>query len=186
VSLQTFYNRIALLEKVIYSQPSIIRLPPPSEEVTIRGLMYSQPLIIRPLSRGSDNRISNVISFLFQYTHSFLNQGSIFGITIFVGGTYFLRIYNFYLVIAGIGYWAIGWAFAYGPNYGPSAPFIGGSQFFLIGTENYSTFFFQYVFAATASTIITGAVAERIEFFAFCCYSFVISCKTKNKVYIKN
>ena len=51
-----------------------------------------------------------------------------------------------------LGYWAIGWALAFGPNpYGGLEPFFGFSQFFIVGLKNYAKFFFQFVFAATAS-----------------------------------
>ena len=62
-----------------------------------------------------------------------------------------------FTVIAIIGYASVGWALAYGPNSNPSLePFFGLSEFFLSGTTRLSYFFFQFVFAATASTIITG------------------------------
>uniref|UniRef100_A0A915D058 Ammonium transporter AmtB-like domain-containing protein n=1 Tax=Ditylenchus dipsaci TaxID=166011 RepID=A0A915D058_9BILA len=79
-------------------------------------------------------------------------------------------------LITIIGYWSIGWAFAYGDNsLGWLSPFVGGSEFFGIGVTAHSTFFFQYVFAARASTIISGAVAERCEFATFIVYSIVVS-----------
>ncbi|KAI6219204.1 Ammonium transporter [Aphelenchoides fujianensis] len=69
--------------------------------------------------------------------------------------------------IAILSYWAIGWALAYGHNpVGFLDPFVGGSEFFLIGQEDYPRFFFQFVFAATAATIVSGAVAERTQFLA--------------------
>lgn len=89
-----------------------------------------------------------------------------------------LRSTDSLTVITIVGYWSIGWALAYGENQSALSPLVGGSQFFGIGVTNYARFFFQYVFAARASTIISGAVAERCEFFTFFTYSIVISCES--------
>lgn len=40
---------------------------------------------------------------------------------------------------------------------------------------NYSSFVFQLVFCATAATIVSGSMAERTKFSAYCIYSAVIS-----------
>ena len=62
-----------------------------------------------------------------------------------------------------------------------------GNYFFgLIGRPEYqmftdfyafdwSNFFFQLVFCATAATIVSGAMAERTKFSSYCIYSAVIS-----------
>ena len=42
------------------------------------------------------------------------------------------------------------------------------------GTPLWTKFFFQLVFAGTAATIVSGAVAERIKFSAFMVFSFVM------------
>ncbi len=41
---------------------------------------------------------------------------------------------------------------------------------------DWSNFFFQLVFCATAATIVSGAMAERTKFASYCVYSAVISC----------
>ena len=40
---------------------------------------------------------------------------------------------------------------------------------------DWATFFFNLVFCATAATIVSGAMAERTKFSAYCIYSFIIS-----------
>uniref|UniRef100_A0A7E4UV93 Ammonium_transp domain-containing protein n=1 Tax=Panagrellus redivivus TaxID=6233 RepID=A0A7E4UV93_PANRE len=78
--------------------------------------------------------------------------------------------------IAVIGYWAVGWAFAYGDGENSTVGlFLGTRQFFLDGVTDYPKFFFQYVFAATSATIVSGAVAERCEFANYITYCTVIS-----------
>ncbi|XP_052801078.1 putative ammonium transporter 1 isoform X2 [Mya arenaria] len=75
--------------------------------------------------------------------------------------------------VSGVAYWIFGYAFAFGKG----NQFIGYTHFAsheLPDTE-YATFFFQYTFAATAATIVSGAVAERCEFLAYFIYSFFIT-----------
>ncbi|XP_046378148.2 putative ammonium transporter 1 isoform X1 [Haliotis rufescens] len=75
--------------------------------------------------------------------------------------------------VAGIAYWTIGYPLAYGAG----NSFIGYSYWAskaLPDTE-FASFFFQYVFAATAATIVSGAMAERCEFLAYFIYSFFIT-----------
>ena len=80
-------------------------------------------------------------------------------------------------LIGGVVYWILGWAVAYGPG---GNSFIGGSNFFAYKMDSttslgYPSWFFQYVFAATAATIVSGAIAERTQFFAYFVYSIVIT-----------
>ena len=74
--------------------------------------------------------------------------------------------------VAALAYWAIGFGFAFGEG---NNPFIGLSYFFLIGYDDFVTFFFFYVFAGTTATIVSGAVAERCRFRAYLIYSFVLT-----------
>ncbi len=76
--------------------------------------------------------------------------------------------------VGAIAYWAIGWALMYGETVGG---FIGGSQFFLEGADSatYRDWFFQVVFAATAATIVSGAMAERTKFTGYLVYSVFVS-----------
>jgi Amt family ammonium transporter len=63
-------------------------------------------------------------------------------------------------------YTATGFAFAYGTGYG-STPFLGFGSFLLWGETRYMLFFYSWTFAATAATIVSGAMAERTQFAAY-------------------
>ncbi len=85
--------------------------------------------------------------------------------------------------IASLGFWAFGFALMFGgsaafPGLELGNTFLGYSGFFLSG-ESYDVstimfWFFQMVFAATACTIVAGAVAERMKITAYLAYSFII------------
>ncbi|MDR1232137.1 MAG: ammonium transporter [Spirochaetaceae bacterium] len=80
--------------------------------------------------------------------------------------------------IGAIVYWAIGWGFMYGTNGDAPGAFIGLSDFFKnpMGEPTYyRDWFFQVVFAATASTIVSGAMAERTQFKSYLIYTVFIS-----------
>jgi Amt family ammonium transporter len=68
------------------------------------------------------------------------------------------------LCIGMFAYYTVGWMFAYGSEGGS---FIGWSNGFMIDVYDLSGFFFQFSFAATASTIDSGAVAERMRFLPY-------------------
>lgn len=70
-------------------------------------------------------------------------------------------------------WWATGWAFAYGPN---GNRFCGAGNFFLgnLSDGDYASWFFQFTFAATAATIVSGAVAERTKFQAYLMYEALL------------
>ena len=69
------------------------------------------------------------------------------------------------VVLGGITYWMFGYGLSFGDG-DWSNPFFGWGKFFLNADEDnmgdvYTTFFFQLSFATTATTVVSGAVAER-------------------------
>lgn len=78
--------------------------------------------------------------------------------------------------IAALAYFFFGYAIMYGAS---MAGFIGTDKFLLLG-EYYDVveardWLFQMVFAATAATIVSGAMAERTRITAYMAYSFLIT-----------
>ena len=84
--------------------------------------------------------------------------------------------------MGAVAYWLFGYAFAFGAE---GNGFIGHKFFALadLPSNLYSHWFFHFVFAATAATIVSGAMAERTEFKAYLAYScFLTGKKTKQFV----
>jgi len=75
-------------------------------------------------------------------------------------------------------WWATGYAFAYGDPEDPTSVnnFIGNRNFFLrdLPNDTLAFWFFQFTFAATAATIVSGAVAERCKFQAYLMYEAML------------
>ena len=136
------------------------------------------------ISFGDELTTSQVQTHL-DWTWTIISAFSVFfmqaGFTLVEGG--FVRAKNMGNIIMKntmdfcvgiIGYFIIGFAIMFGPG---GSFFGAGKYFFGSGLEGWDwTFFiFQGVFAATASTIVSGALAERTKFYSYVLASFLIS-----------
>lgn len=76
------------------------------------------------------------------------------------------------LCIGSLGFWIIGYTIMYGDDIGS---FIGSPTLFYSDPTDMHNLFFQTVFAATAATIVSGAIAERTKFSTYIIFSLIMT-----------
>ena len=83
------------------------------------------------------------------------------------------------VIFGGLTYWMFGYGLSFGEWEGWTNPFCGVGHFFVDTQESdhvgivFSNFIFQLSFATTATTIVSGAMAERTKLKAYILFSFL-------------
>jgi Amt family ammonium transporter len=100
--------------------------------------------------------------------------------------------------VTSIGFWLLGWGIMFGGGGSDLAKYVGMDGLWMVGGADnspatladykgdygsigwtgvplWAKFFFQLVFAGTAATIVSGAVAERIKYHSFILFSFIMA-----------
>lgn len=81
----------------------------------------------------------------------------------------------FNICIGCLGFWLIGYAFAFGKStgfIGLDSRYFAGNGFEDMEEDNYLQFVFYVAFSLTSSTIVLGALAERTKLLCYIIYSF--------------
>jgi len=114
--------------------------------------------------------ISSFLVFLMQFGFALIETG-----TVRTKNTINVAMKNLIDTVFGIiFFWVIGFGIMFGVD---TSGLIGTNNFLIDGKdlEQNALFFFQAMFAATAITIVSGAVAERIKFNGYILVSIVVS-----------
>jgi ammonium transporter, Amt family len=120
--------------------------------------------------------LAGFLVFFMQAGFAFLEAGMIRG----TGAVNSMAENFFDAMLTGVFFWAVGFGIAYGTTNG----FFGTDTFFFMGMDAdgsnlngslYVSFFYQFAFAAAAGTIVTGATAERMNFWGKMLYSVIIA-----------
>ena len=91
--------------------------------------------------------------------------------------------------LGGIAFWLIGFGIAFGGSEDTGGHFLGTSYKYFVsyGFEEitnvnpYTPFIFQFSFAATSATIVSGSLAERTRMPAYMVFSFLMTGTLKNQ-----
>ncbi len=83
------------------------------------------------------------------------------------------------LIVGSLGFWAVGYGIMYGSDL-IAGGFLGRTSpadqgYFFFSADDYYNLFFQTVFAATAATIVSGAVAGRTKFTTYIIFSLIMT-----------
>ncbi|KAG5673239.1 hypothetical protein PVAND_003302 [Polypedilum vanderplanki] len=83
--------------------------------------------------------------------------------------------------IGGLAWWVFGFGLAFGRGFW-STPFFGAGDFFVdmkfgdaLAAPVITLFFYQMSYATTSNTIVSGAIAERASFPAYCLLTFIMT-----------
>jgi Amt family ammonium transporter len=124
--------------------------------------------------------VAGILVFFMQAGFALLEAGSTRSRN--AGSVFMKNLMDF--CMCGLAFWAFGFALMFGgsglaPGLESGNSIVGTSGFLLSGeassTDTALLWFFQMVFAATAATIVSGALAERTRLDAYMAYSFLIS-----------
>ncbi len=74
--------------------------------------------------------------------------------------------------IGSVAFWALGYSLMYGDSI---SSIIGTPSLFFDSAKDMHSLFFQTVFAATAATIVSGAIAERTKFTTYLIFSLLMT-----------
>lgn len=150
-----------------------------SLSLLVAGVVSAQePDPIEELTRGLNTAwvlITGFLVFFMQAGFAFVEAG----LTRAKNTTNILMKNLMDFVMGTLAFWAIGFGLMYGQSIGG---LFGSTKFFIsVGSEDIvgipalAFWLFQLVFAGTAATIVSGAMAERTKFAAYLIYSVIIS-----------
>lgn len=160
-------------DEMSYGNVSILYLESTTETIMASTLLSDSRVSDLEILKENMNVffliLMGIIIFLMQGGFAFLEAGSVRS----KNTTNILLKNMLDVFISGIMYWILGYPLAYGEG----NAFLGhtGWASYGISQHDYAYWFFQFVFAATTATIVSGAMAERCGFGAYLIYSAVLS-----------